>query len=749
MARVVFFRHSISGRQGGSVAVRGATRLSSIRVRNQPLLRQWDQCRHGRSGAVLDFCGAYEPNAITNPRFFPAGANNAGSFRAFSSEAAAVQATQRPRGSRFMKGVFGIGAGVGAGVLYCKYKNEEALAKSAELRKTVIEERIPSRDEMLARLDAEEFDVLVVGGGATGAGLALDATTRGLTTACVEQEDFASGTSSKSTKLLWAGSRYLVKALVSLFQPGSLLAPADAVSEFTSTFNMVLGCFRERSYMLQLNSHLTYWVPVAVPIKHWVIWPPPFGYPPAAIGPACGLYSFFFKGYDALGYFAAPSSYTIFPRKLQEAFPQMDAPRLKYANVFYEGAHNDARTNLAIACTAMLKGAAVTNYTVVEKIVFDKNGHARGAVCRDALSGKKVQIRAKKIIYCAGPFTDDVRKLSEGLTPEEAKKFQPCVTGAGGTHIVLPENFCPRDLGMCDMQTSRGSFMFYLPWQGHTLVGTTDVKTSNPELHPAVPEDDVEYLLKESCKYLAPSMHPRREDVLSAWYGTRPLAKDPNDTSTTNASRDHTVSYNAQNDVTFVSGGKWTTWREMAEDALDKVLLRSDEALQAKAGPCVTLDTPLLGAGRNGDFAPQGWTPTLSAALARQFRLPPDQAAHLVNTYGTRAADVLALEKAKIGKTEDGNYASYPLLTSSPNCPFLECEVRYAVQTEHACTAADILARRTRLAFVNSNAAHLAVGRVVDIMGEELGWNSSRKQQEVDACHAVLTKDFLGPVPRK
>mmetsp|Transcript_69 Transcript_69/g.128 ORF Transcript_69/g.128 Transcript_69/m.128 type:complete len:729 (+) Transcript_69:167-2353(+) len=692
--------------------------------------------------------------------------------RAFATAAAeapvAAQAGQQKKqgwGRRLAQGVGAVGIAGAGGVLYCKLENEKAIAKATAARKAVIEERIPTREEMLARLRSEEFDLLVVGGGATGAGLALDAATRGLNVACVELEDFASGTSSKSTKLLWAGSRYLVRGMVGLFSPSTLMNPVQGVNDFLGTFNMVMGCFRERSYMLQVNPHLTNWVPVAVPIPQWIIWPPPFNYPPAALGPATGLYGAFFKFYDFLGNFAAPGSHFLFPRKLDEKFPQLNTPNIKYANVFYEGAHNDARTNLAIACTAMVKGAAVLNYMPVSKILFDENGHARGAECVDLMAAdapasssagnnqKNVTVRAKKVIYCAGPFTDDVRELSEGAKAKVKEPFQKVVTGAGGTHIVLPHYYCPRDMGMCDMQTSRGSFLFYLPWQGHTLVGTTDVKVSHPELHSAVPEDDVNYLVRECSKYLAPEMKVRREDVLSAWYGVRPLCVDPNAADSKDTSRDHVVSYNAKNDITFVSGGKWTTWREMAEDALDKSLevgVAAAQELKAKAGNCLTHETPLLGAGRNGEFAPEGYKHNLDSVLSRKYHINPEVATHLVKTYGTRASDVLDFEDGKrVKRSPDGAYQEFPKLTTATNCHYLECEVRYAVQNEHACTAADILMRRTRLAFLNSTAAHAAVDRVIEIMGEMKGWSSSRKAQETKKCRDMLHREFLGPVPRK
>ncbi|CAE8632852.1 unnamed protein product, partial [Polarella glacialis] len=412
---------------------------------------------------------------------------------------------------RLLVGVGAAGGGVAA-VAGFSYRNENQRRETEQLIRSVKETHIPTRGENLKRLaSGEVFDILVVGGGATGAGVALEAQLRGLNVACVEQEDFASGTSSKSTKLLWAGSRYLVKALVKLFSPSSVLAPVSSFTDFLDTFSMVMHCFEERTYMLQMNPHITNWVPIAVPLDKWIIWPPPFDYPPAALGPATGLFVVFFKVYDALGSWAAPSSYVMSPRRAREEFPQMDTERMKYVSVFYEGAHNDARTNLAIAMTAAMYGSCITNYAKVEEILFDDKGVASGCTVLDKANpdAKPFSVKAKKIIYCGGPFTDGLRELSEG------KDVKPVVNGSGGTHIVLPPYYCPRHLGMVDMMTSRGSFLFFLPWEGYTLVGTTDVKTG---IFPAVcgvlfllfvlrvlicyrinarqvPEDEIQYLI--------------------------------------------------------------------------------------------------------------------------------------------------------------------------------------------------------------------------------------------------------------
>jgi len=420
---------------------------------------------------------------------------------------------------------------------------------------------------------------------------------------------------------------------------------------------------------------------------------------------------------------------------------------MKYVSVFYEGEHNDARTNLAIAFTAAMHGAAICNYTKVEKILFDEKGVACGAEAVDvsAQDAKPITIKAKKIIYCGGPFTDGLRQLSEG------KDVKPVVNGSGGTHIVLPPYFCPPHIGMVDMMTSRGSFLFFIPWEGYTLVGTTDVKTK-PDLHHEVPEDEIQYLINECEKYLTPDLKVRRRDVMSAWYGIRPLCGDPHAKDQSSASRDHVVSHHPTNNITFVSGGKWTTWREMAEDGVEQAIERSPY-LKKKAGPSRSLDTPLIGTGQT-DVFPEGYHENLAVQLCQKYDLAFDVAKHLAKTYGTRAGDVLKyVEEGEVKGSRSGLYKHYPRLyegaAATTGYPYLEAEVRYACAHEYAVSPADIVARRTRLAYVNSTAAKLTLPRVVDIMADCLGWDKAQANRELEKAEEVLSKDFGGPVPNK
>jgi glycerol-3-phosphate dehydrogenase len=297
-------------------------------------------------------------------------------------------------------------------------------------------------------------------------------------------------------------------------------------------------------------------------------------------------------------------------------------------------------------------------------------------------------------------------------------------------------------MGFVDMQTSDGRFLFVLNWQNHTLVGTTDQKTDDINLHQKGTEEEIQWILHEAKKYLHNSTHLERKHVLSAWQGTRPLVNDPNadPDATSGASRDHTISHHEQTGITFISGGKWTTYREMAEDAIDHILDTAPD-LKAKAGKCITLETPLIGAGPTTK-APEGWHANLKFELCAEYAMSIDIAEHLAKTYGTRAHDVMAYA----GNSEESPLTkerSYGRLVEG--YPYIEPEIRYALHKEYAVTAYDVVARRTRLAFLNINAAKTCLPTVVDVMGKELGWSSRRKTQELQEANKVLDANFSGP----
>ncbi|KAJ3228066.1 mitochondrial glycerol-3-phosphate dehydrogenase [Chytriomyces hyalinus] len=574
----------------------------------------------------------------------------------------------------------------------------------------------PSRDEMLRRLgcpetptlpvskswfsssasaskaapaeEEPEFDLLICGGGATGVGCALDAATRGLKVALVERDDFSSGTSSRSTKLVHGGVRYLEKAFKELD---------------IEQYKLVVEALHERSIFLKIAPYLSYQLPIMLPI--YAYWKLPYYFVGA-------------KAYEFLaGAEGISKSYFLGKRKALEAFPMMKSDRLVGAMVYYDGAHNDSRMNVAIALTAVAHGAVVANHVEVVELVkkprtkfFGKAGFGKdeicGAVVRDVLTGKTWTVKAKGVINATGPFSDGLRKLDTGFTTQEI------VAPSAGVHIILPNYFSPRNMGLIDPETSDGRVIFFLPWQGNTIAGTTDSPTT-VSANPMPSEEDITWILDEVKNYLDPGIKVRRGDVLAAWSGIRPLVRDPAAKNTAALVRNHMINV-SESGLLTIAGGKWTTYRAMAHETIDKAVEVFD--LGDKAGPCVTERTILVGTA--------GWTPNMFIKLIQNFGIETEVAEHLADSYGGHAWAVASMAHM--------TGLRWPIHGKrlSPQYPYIEAEVRYAVRREYACTVVDVIARRTRLAMLNAQAAKEALPRVIEIMAEELKWTPERQAQE-------------------
>ncbi|KAL8662172.1 MAG: hypothetical protein Q9202_004928 [Teloschistes flavicans] len=550
--------------------------------------------------------------------------------------------------------------------------------------------------------DAEPYDLLVIGGGATGAGIALDAATRGLKVAMVEREDFASGTSSKSTKLVHGGVRYLEKAVWELDY---------------NQYKLVTEALRERKYFLHTAPHLSSWLPIMIPVQKW--WQAPYFW--------AGT-----KAYDFLaGSEGIESSYFLTKSRALDAFPMLRKENLFGAMVYYDGAHNDSRMNVSLAMTAALYGATVVNHVEVTGLEKDAHGKLIGAKAKDRVQekdGKKAQefsIKARGIINATGPFTDGIRRLDEPNVPE-------IVAPSSGVHVILPGYYSPSKMGLIDPKTSDGRVIFFLPWQGNTIAGTTDAPTAISQ-NPIAGEEEINWILSEVKGYLAPDLNVRRGDVLAAWSGIRPLVKDPKSKNTESLVRNHLITV-SESGLLTCAGGKWTTYRQMAEEAVDEAIKQYDlkthplrqaprisgsEMIDDAApldGTCQTHQVRLIGA--------HGFSNTLFINLIQHFGLESIVAKHLVESYGDRAWTVAALS----APTEQ----RYPVrgLKISALYPFIDGEIRYSVRHEYAQTAVDVLARRTRLAFLNAQAALEALPTVIDLMSEELQWDRKRREKE-------------------
>ncbi|MDB6454122.1 FAD-dependent oxidoreductase [Falsirhodobacter sp. 20TX0035] len=526
------------------------------------------------------------------------------------------------------------------------------------------------RTETLARLrTGETFDLLVIGGGATGCGIAVDAASRGLKVALVERYDFAEGTSSRSTKLVHGGVRYLEAAVKKLDK---------------GQYDLVRHALHERGALLKNAPHLSHPLAMITPVYNW--WQVPYLY--------AGL-----KLYDMLsGKMNIGHSNILSAKKAKARFPMLKSKGLKACVQYYDGQFVDNRMAVTLAMTAEREGAVVANHVAVTGLIHDAQGRLVGAHVHDVLSDNRFDIHATKVINATGPFADAIRRMDHA----DAK---PILKGSSGVHILLDGSFVPPNQGLLIPQTDDGRVVFILPWQGHALVGTTDTSCEVVD-HPTVAEADILYLLDYVKRYF--DVDVGRADVKAAWSGIRPLVFNPDAKDTAELARDHVIIEDGSGLVT-ISGGKWTTYRLMAEEAVDRVVATGGFA---GVKPCRTHDMKLLGA--------DGYRPEGAADLARDFGLPQDVAHHLNRSYGDRAPVVasIARDMGLSARLAEG-------------LPYIEAEVIYAIRHEAAQRVADVLCRRMTLTHVDSQAAHGAIGRVADLMEGPAGWDAARKAAEI------------------
>ncbi|XP_060516807.1 glycerol-3-phosphate dehydrogenase, mitochondrial isoform X2 [Cylas formicarius] len=592
--------------------------------------------------------------------------------------------------------VGGLAGTISAGIatyLLLKENRQNCFAVNAQQDLTRRPRRVlPNRDEQIKSLETEEFDVVVVGGGATGAGCALDACTRGLKTALIEADDFASGTSSRSTKLIHGGVRYLQKAIMQLDY---------------EQYRMVKEALHERAAMLHQAPHLAHPLPIMLPVYQW--WQVPY-------------YWFGIKMYDVVaGSKTLKSSYFLSKKNALELFPMLRGDKLVGGIVYYDGQQDDARMNLAIALTAARLGATVVNHVKVVNLIKEKKDGAEiisGVKVYDEMSGKTWSVPARCVINATGPFTDSIRKMDK---PEIKSICSP----SSGVHITLPGYYSPEQMGLLDPSTSDGRVIFFLPWQKHTIAGTTDLPCEVTH-NPRPTEDEILFILEEVKNYLNPDVEVRRGDVLSAWSGIRPLVSDPNKPDTQSLARNHIVHVSESKLVT-IAGGKWTTYRSMAEETIDAAIKSCN--LENRCSHVTSQTDGLLLEGAHE------WTPTMYIRLVQDFGLECEVAQHLAKSYGDRAFAVAKMANLT-GKR-------WPIIGKKihPEFPYIDAEVRYGVR-EYAMTAIDMIARRVRLAFLNVQAAQEALPDIVNIMGEELGWSEAEKEKQTKLASEFLQNEM-------
>jgi glycerol-3-phosphate dehydrogenase len=504
-----------------------------------------------------------------------------------------------------------------------------------------------NRDEHLARLDGE-FDVLVIGGGATGLGIAVDAATRGYRTVLVEARDFASGTSSRSTKLIHGGVRYLAQGRVGL----------------------VREALQERALLRRNAPHLVKELPIILPSYAWHSLP---------------MYAAGLKLYDALaGRTGFQPSRLLSRGEVLERLPGINPEGLQGGVLYHDGQFDDARLAIALAQTAAEHGAVVCNYLEVNRFVYSE-GRICGVAGTDGESGATVTIKARVVINATGMASDSIRRLDRA-------KATSGVTFSQGSHIVLPLKLLGEGDALLVPRTEDHRVIFATPWLGHLLVGTTDIEVHDPEADPTPTRAEVQYLLEHINRYLVIAASER--DISAAFAGIRPLVTQRSAT-TAALSREHHVEISASGLVS-ITGGKWTTYRKMAEDTLNAAIA----AGQLQRRRCLTRELALHGA---GDDAPR--------------------AGDVLETYGTDAKEVRALMKA------DPSLAA-PIHSA---LAYSWAEVVYAARHEMARTVEDVLARRTRALFLNANASLQAATGAAEILARELGRSPEWETKQVEA----------------
>lgn len=529
-----------------------------------------------------------------------------------------------------------------------------------------------NRLKNLSQIENEEFDVCIIGGGATGVGCALDAAMRGLKVILIEKNDFASATSSKSTKLFHGGVRYLEQAVKKLDM---------------EQFRMVYKSLQERRILIDNAPYMARPLALMTPCKNWF---EGFYY-------AAGL-----KIYDLLAGKTnlAPSNWLTKEEALARV-PQMKAEGLNSAVLYFDGQFDDARYVIALAKTASEKGAVLLNHIQVDGFEKDENQKLRALKVKDALKNEEYTVKAKIFVNATGPFSDHIRQLA---TPS----VLPRMRVSKGVHIVMPRDLMDDDTAILIPKTDDGRVIFMIPWQNRLLIGTTDDECALTEKEIAVDENDVDYLLKYVNRYLKKTV--TKEQIKSGFGGLRPLLQADPSADTKSLVRDHEVEIDKKSGLVSIMGGKWTTYRVMAKDTIDEI----EKILRGHISDCQTDTQKLSGA--------TDWTPEMYLDLMNRFKIPDYIAKRLSSKYGSDASKVLTL----IAK--DGTLR-LPVVDGSP---VLRAEIIYTAVQEMGMTLKDVFARRLGLEFTDWTRTYEAIDTTANIMQEVYWWSDEYKQQQVD-----------------
>jgi len=496
------------------------------------------------------------------------------------------------------------------------------------------------------------WDLVIVGGGATGLGCGIEAASRGYDTLLLEMDDFAKATSSRSTKLVHGGVRYLEQGNVSL----------------------VFEALRERGLLEKNAPHVVRRLPFVVPNYKW--WEGPY------YGLGMKVYDLLARGYSF------GSSKNLSRSETLDRIPTARADGLRGGVLYYDGQFDDARLAVNMAQTVVEQGGTTVNYMKVTSLLKDNAAQIHGVVAECQETGTTFKIHAEAVINATGIFTDSIRKMDD-------PSVDPTLRPAQGTHIVLDRSFLPGESAIMIPKTDDGRVLFAIPWHDRVVVGTTDDEVEQPELEPRPTKKEVDYLLDHAGRYL--STPPEPDDVRSVFAGIRPLVSDPGKSSsgrTREISREHVLHVSPSGLVT-ISGGKWTTYRKMAQDAID----RAATSANLDERPSVTKELHI-----------HGW---------HQY---PDRFDEFAR-YGSDAPALQQLARERPELKE----------TLHQRLPIRGVHVVWAARHEMARTVEDVLARRTRCLLLDAEASIDVAPRVAELMADEKGYDAEWQQEQVEA----------------
>jgi glycerol-3-phosphate dehydrogenase len=529
-----------------------------------------------------------------------------------------------------------------------------------------------SRAEQRKDIGGKSFDVCVIGGGATGAGCALDAQLRGLRTVLLDASDFAGATSSAATKIIHGGVRYLEEAIKDV-------DPKE--------YHVVVRALHERVRMLDNAPHLTRKLEFIVPSFHWL----------NAAYLDIGL-----KVYDWLAGSARISPSEFLSREETLArMPQLKRDGLIGSVVYSDGQFDDARYNLALVDSFAKAGGCALNYAQVTDFRRDSNGRLSGVAVKDQVSGESFEVQARVFVNATGPVSDAIRQLATPTLPKRMRLSK-------GAHILMPLELFPSQEAMLIPKTDDGRVLFAVPWCGRLLVGTTEQEVA-PGEELFVSREDIAFMLGQLNKYLERPATP--DDVVSGFAGARPLVSAGENESTQKLARDDVIEVDIASGLISIMGGKWTTHRAMAEDTINE----AQKALGLAVTDCPTRSHVLHGG--------EGFTEDLWKEIGRKYPVSEETARHLTGKFGTAAWNLLELTR------ENASLARPILPGSAP----IQAEVVYSVREELAARIEDVIARRTGIQFYSWREAIQAAPVVGSLMAEELHWSDAETRSAITA----------------